>query len=172
MVLKRRNLPAPGQEDIAYELGAVLPPSERFLLRRSHRAGKPLSGLGTRINLEEYSLTKFFKERNYPLSETYCKASRFRSESSLISFMSSTADSGADLLVCFNLNAFTGERGVCGHACLVESVDGKNVILCDPALPARIEISAGLLLRAMKEHYLGGVWIVSEKSRKLRAENR
>ena len=164
MILRRRKMPIFGQTDIAYDLGVVLPPKDRYLLPKSHRGLKPKSGWGTRIDLKKYSLTAFFKRHGFPLHEKYFSAKRFLSTKQFKKFLLENIGKGNDLLVCFNSPLLYHREGSWGHASLIEEVEEESVTLRDPKPQYKLarRVLLNDLLAALKNHYHGGIWVVSD----------
>lgn len=162
MILCRRNLPILEQADIAYNLGIVLPPEDRYLLPKSHKGHKPKAGWGTRINLKKYSLTKFFKQQGYPLEEKFQSAKKFSLVEKFKKFLVDNIKNGNDLLICFNYPMLYHMEGRWGHASLIEETKSNGAILRDPN-PNHRNVRKVLLkdlLKSLKRHHCGGIWII------------
>jgi hypothetical protein len=159
MILRRRKLQLLPQTEIAYDLGIMLPPKERHLFK-SYKGSKPKSGWGTRIDVKKYSLTFFFQKRGYNLKEKFFPGKGFSSEKSFKDFLSKNVKN--DLLVCFNHPLLYKGRGSKGHASLIQAFTGEYIILSDPdsghKKPRKVPVAN--LLKAIKGHYKGGVWVV------------
>ena len=56
MILNRHKITNKGQEDIAYELGLVVPEKDENLFKKARIEEKPIAGYGTQIQKEEYSI--------------------------------------------------------------------------------------------------------------------
>ncbi len=150
------------QTDIAYDLGIVLPFKDRHLLPKSHKGRRPKAGWGTRINLKKYSLARFFKQQEYSLEETFQSANKFSSVEKFKKFLADNIQKGNDLLICFNYPTLYHIEGRWGHASLIEEIKGNGVILRDPNPKHRNAREALLkdLLKALKRHHHGGIWII------------
>ena len=164
MILRRRGLSAPSQEDIAYDLGIILPPEYRNFLRRSYKGTRPKSGWGTRINLKRYSLAEFFKRRGYALREKYYSAKHFQSVEKFWRFLEHNLKIGNDQLICFNSPMLYHVSGSWGHASLIEKVNEKYVTLRDPNAKYKLSRKVALhdLFVSTINHYKGGVWVISK----------
>lgn len=163
MVLRRRRLPAPSQSDIGYELGMVVPPAKRNIFGvRSHSGVKPKSGWGTRINLKKYSLGRFFKKRNLPLTEIYYPAKKFKSFNEFENLIRQNLKLGNDLLTCFNYPLLYHDDWAWGHASLVERIETNHIILIDPRKehkgPQKVKIDD--FFTAVENHPGGGIWVI------------
>lgn len=163
MVLRRRRMPFGSQSNIGYELGMILPPSKRGLHIKSHRGTRPPTGWGTRINLKEYSLSRFFKKNNLPLIEKYYSIASFMSPQDLRGFIRKKLNSRNDLLVCFNYPLLYSKKGNWGHASLISSISSNRIELVDPGRKYKEtrKIQIQDLYKAIKEHHQGGVWVIT-----------
>lgn len=165
MLLRRRKLPMLSQSDIGYNLGMILPPHKRAVLRiRSHRGPRPESGWGTRINMKKYSLGRFFKKGDIPLIEKYHSGKNFKSSMHLKEFVSKNLKEGNDILACFNYPLLYRARGAWGHASLIQAVSPDEVVLVDPGRKhkASRKVKTETFLKAMKNHVGGGLWVIKE----------
>lgn len=165
MLLQRRQLPLLTQEEIAYELGVVLPPDQRHLLPKSYKVAKPKSGYGTRIQTKRYALKGFFRRRKYPLTDAYFIGNRFRTAMTLRKFLREQLGAGNDLLTCFNYPLLYGLNGSWGHASLVERIDDEFVYLRDPD-PSQKKLRRVVIadLRKAMQGFAGrGVWVIEDK---------
>lgn len=164
MILRRRGLFVPPQEDIAYDLGVILPPKGRHVLPKSHKGHRPKTGWGTRINLKQYSLTAFFQRRGYALQEKYYPAKNFHSTAKFMEFLKKNLKLGKDQLICFNSPMLYHQKGSWGHASLIEKANRRYVTLRDPSpkhkQPRKVLLHD--LRAATQNHYKGGVWVMSK----------
>ena len=162
MILQRRKLPILLQTDIAYDLGIILSSQDRHLLPKSHKGQRPKAGWGTRINLKRYSLSTFFKKREYYLKEIFQSAKKFSSVMQFKKCLLEKIKEKNDLLICFNYPMLYHIKGSWGHASLIERVGDDKVILRDPN-PKHKELREVLLndlLVALKSHHHGGIWLI------------
>ena len=164
MILRRRRIKPPSQEDIAYDLGVVLPPEHKHLLPRSHNAPKAKAGYGTRIHLKQYSLTSFFKKRKFNLKEKHFSAKGFKNAKIFGDFLRKNIAKGNDQLVCFNQGRLKGKKKSWGHCTVISRVGEKAVFMYDPdprksTMERRVPLQK--LFDATKNHYKGGVWVIS-----------
>jgi len=149
MVLHRRNLPLLSQEEIGKELGLNVPVEDVRLLPHAYTDDPPKSGWGTRIDLEEYSLNRFFERRDYPLRERYLDPEHFPDKPTV--WLSNQLAADNDVLVSFDYQMAWGREMSFGHSSLVEAVDDDAATLVDPAYaaPKLRDISPERLLTAM-----------------------
>lgn len=165
MILRRRGIKPPPQEEIAYELGVILPSDQKHLLPKSYSGKKPKAGFGTRINLKKYSLTSFFKKHNYPLKERYIPAEKLKTEKIFLDFLQKNIKERNDQLVCFNQGYLKGNKESWGHCAVVASVGESTITMCDPDPKQKRlrRVPKSKLYRAIKNHYKGGIWVIDGK---------
>jgi hypothetical protein len=80
-------------------------------------------------------------------------------------FLSDNLSQGNDLLICFNSPLLYRLEGSWGHASLIEEIKGVYVTLRDPS-PKHQRARKVLLkdlLSALKHHFHGGIWVISDK---------
>lgn len=166
MVLLRRELSLLSQEEIGYELGLTVPEDYYELLPNARRGEKPSSGWGTQIQKEEFSLNTFFTKYHYPLIYQFYSPQTIKESKEWVK-QQIAADN--DLIVCFNYFHLyrAGNNG--GHVCLIDSVEGDNVILVEPErdFPKYRTVKLSTLIDAMNFHgevNLGGFWLIRDKS--------
>lgn len=163
MILSRRGYKSPKQEDIAYDLGVVLPPEHVHLLPRSHDAESSKAGYGTRIHLKQFSITSFFKKKGYRLEEKYVSAKRFKTSHDFGKFLKNNLDKGNDQMICFNQGRLKGKKRSWGHCAVIARVGEKVVFMYDPDPRKRFverRVSIKKLYDATKHHFRGGIWII------------
>ena len=157
---------SPSQEDVAYDLGVVLPPKDRHLLPKSHNVPKPKAGYGTRIYISRFSLTSFFKKHRYPLKEQYISAKIFRNVEEFRNYLHKNVEESNDQMICFNWRILKKNRGIVGHCILVERVGEKAIYLHNPGFGHSrdvMHVSIRDLFNATRKHYKGGIWVISRK---------
>ena len=71
MVLNRHNIKDYDQENIAYQLGLVVPFEDKVIYKKCRCSKKPKSGYGTQIHKEKYSINNFFNKNGIPLLASY-----------------------------------------------------------------------------------------------------
>lgn len=71
MVLNRHHIKNSGQEDIAYQLGLIVPDEVKDNYKKVWSGKKPIAGYGTQIQEEQYSINHYFNENKIPLVEKY-----------------------------------------------------------------------------------------------------
>lgn len=165
MILRRRDIKPPLQEKIAYELGVILPQDKKHLLPRSYNGKKPRSGFGTRINLKKYSLTSFFEKYGYHLREHYVSVTKLKNEKTFSVFIRKNLNKKKDQLICFNQGFLKGDKESWGHCTVIADIDKNTVTMYNPSpkqkRPQRVSLTK--LYQAIKNHYKGGIWVISDK---------
>ncbi len=130
MILNRHDIKNTGQEDIAYQLGLVVPESDRHLFKKARVANKPSSGYGTQIQKEEYSINNYFKTNNIELKETYYFINNLNDIRVFLTF-----NNNDDILVCFHCGTlFDAPHANWGHMMLFEHIENDNVTLLDTSV--------------------------------------
>lgn len=162
MVLRKRNLPLYAQEDIASDLGLVVPERYRKLFPKAKPGKKPAAGWGTQADKEEYSINAFFKKHGLLLHKTYFPLSRIKDAKKWIA---GQIKNDNDILACFNYGKLYNGKGE-GHVSVLDSICGDVVILIDPEkdVPKYREVSLEKLLASVKFHgekNMGGFWIIA-----------
>lgn len=61
MIMYRHGIPLVPQEELAYELGLIVPEKDTYLFGKVRSGEKPSSGWGTQIQKDEYDPNKVFK---------------------------------------------------------------------------------------------------------------
>lgn len=166
MVMYRRGINLIEQEDIAYELGLTVPKNDVHLFKKARTGQKPSSGWGTQIQKEEFSVPKFFKNHNILLN--FSIKNDFADASELRNYLNSHLGDDVDVMLCFDYGVLweTDHRG--GHVCIMESIDGDEIVLVDPErnVPKRRIVKIDKLYKAIDfhgPHNSTGVWLCKSK---------
>jgi len=130
----------------------------------SYSGKKPKAGFGTRINLKKYSLTSFFKKHKYPLKEHYVPAVKLKTERLFSGFIRKNINEKNDQLICFN-QYLREDKKSWGHCSVITKIGEKTVTICnpDPKQKKPQRVSMAKLYHATKNHYEGGIWVISDK---------
>lgn len=167
MILDRKNMSYNfTQDDIAYELGLTVPTKAKDLFDKARVTDiKPISGYGTQIQKEEFSLSNFLKEHKL---EVECEIIYLNTISNFKEFIMENLNCDNDIIVCFNYNKLYHFGNDGGHVSLIESIDEDKVTLVDPDfkyLPKRKIVIISSLMDAVKHHEteMGGIWLISNK---------
>lgn len=149
MILNRYSIENTGQEDIAYQLGLVVPESDRHLFKRARVENKPSSGYGTQIQKEEYSINHYFRTNNIELKEFYHFIDH---TDDMREFL--TLNNDEDILVCFHCGTlFDTPHANWGHMMLFEYIENDNVTLLDTSVKRSYEtVSLERLVEAISIH--------------------
>lgn len=130
MILNRHCINNTGQEDIAYQLGLVVPESDRHLFKKVRTEEKPSSGYGTQIQKEEYSINNYFRVNNIPLKEIY---NFINNIDDVRDFLKLNSDE--DILVCFHCGTlFDAPHANWGHMMLFDHIEDDHVMLLDTSV--------------------------------------
>lgn len=163
MILNRNKIKNNGQEYIAYELGLVVPPNERYLFKKHRDEEKPLAGYGTQIQKKEYSIERFFDNNNINLYVEY----KFITDIELVKkFLNKNINN--DIIICIHCGTlYDSINSNWGHMILFESIDKNIITILDPSENRDYEnIPIGKLIDAIKIHGKengAGFWLIKNK---------
>lgn len=116
MILKNEHIISPEQEDIAYELGLIVPEEDLPLVKKARTGKRPRPGWGTQIHEKEYSLGIFFTKHKHPLQEIVIRYQDIESTENLKRTITKSLNEGEHILCCFNYPKLYGLKGSWGHA--------------------------------------------------------
>lgn len=168
MVLYRRGIPLLEQEDIANELGLIVPEEDLKYFAHARTGERPSSGYGTQIQDERYSMQNLFDKKG--LNLIFERRSDIASADELREMLVDVQeDDEADALLCFDYGTLWGVKNSSGHVCVAESLDGDTVHIIDPErnVPKRRAVDIHLLFKAMESHgahNAAGVWLIKRNS--------
>lgn len=165
MILGRRRLPADSQDDIAYELGLIVPKELANSYARTRVGPEPASGYGTQTHIEEFSVPMYFRRHNIALRFTRKVP---QSSKQLRSAIGDHLSFGDDVVICFDSGKLFGS-GDKEHTALVQSLDTGNgqLEVIDPAFDIRrmqrTEPEKLFTSMAGADHTeMAGLWIISD----------
>lgn len=163
MIMYRRRIPLFSQELIGSELGLVVPKRTTWILHNARTGKRPVSGWGTQVEREEYSLNSFFERNSIPLYERYYSPEKIHSLTQVLLNHKRQDD---DLMACFRYGTLYGTKSINGHVSLVESIHEDTVLLVDPkyGVPKFREVSVTRLKKAIEIHgqiRRAGIWSIS-----------
>ncbi len=165
MILRRRRISDPSQEEIGWGLGLTVPKESAALFSKVRTGKKPKAGWGTQIQAKQYSLGNYFRKNKIPLDSQYFFP---KSEKDMESFATNQLERGNDLLVLFNYKKLYG--GVdAGHASLIQGISNGKVTLIDPErnVPKKRIVPLKQLWKSIQRHGKGkggGFWAISGKN--------
>lgn len=167
MVLYRRGIPLLEQEDIANEIGLIVPKEDLKYFAHARTGQRPSSGYGTQIQDERYGMQKLFDKNGWGL--TFERRSDIVSAHELREILADVQDDdGMDAMLCFDYGMLWNGKSSGGHVCVFEKLDGDVVHIIDPErnVPKRRKTSIDALFKAIDFHGFHnatGVWLVRSK---------
>ncbi len=151
------------QEDIGYELGLIVPDSEKHHFTRVRTGPEPKAGYGTQTSLEEFSLARFLARQPKPLHQRMFRPQR---AAELASFIDAALRIDCDIILCFDSQKLFGE-GDREHVALIENCDilSEELLLVDPAIgaPKLRRVSIARVCDVLAAHEVSasaGLWVV------------
>lgn len=162
MILKRNGINDYEQEDIAYDLGLIVPPDYVDRFKRVRTGQKPIAGYGTQIQKEKYSVNNFFKKNNIPLINEYHYITGIKEAKKFLK-----DNDKNDILVCLHCaTLYDAPHANWGHMVLYDHMEDDYFVLQDPADNHDIEkIKLDKVLEAIKVHGVkkaGGFWLIKK----------
>jgi len=166
MVMYKHSIPLVPQEEIAYELGLIVPKKDAYLFAKVRTGKQPSAGWGTQINKPEFAINKVFPELGIPISMQRLTTKDFRSPDELGKLLQDIQSKDGDALLCFDYGKLWSLDFRGGHVCVFNSVDGNEVTIVDPErnVPKLRTTTLDKLYLAMDfhgEHNSTGVWLLS-----------
>lgn len=126
-ILNRHNIENTGQEDIAYQLGLIVPEEDKNLFKRVRIGEKPNAGYGTQIQKEEYSINNYFVQNNIPLEEEYYFITDLE-EANTFLFL----NNDNDILICMHCGTlYDKPYADWGHMVLFENIKSNEVTILE-----------------------------------------
>ena len=122
MIQARRGLPSMAQDEIGWELGLIVPPEMKSTFKKVRTGLKPRAGYGTQTSRPEFSIERYFRRNQLPLSFTSVSPV---SGKQMISTLDSAFGQDGDIVLCFNSRRLFGEGDI-EHAALIEAFDRDN----------------------------------------------
>ena len=160
MILNRNNIPNNGQEDIAYDLGLIVPEDYSDKFKKVRTGPKPIAGYGTQIQEEKYSINHFFKMHNISLIEEY---HYIDDEKEAVEFLKESEEN--DVIICANCSKlYDSLNEDYGHMVLFDHIEEDNIVVQDPEVMRNLEkIKISKVMEAIKYHgeeNAAGFWLI------------
>lgn len=149
MVLQRRGIEDYEQEQIAGELGLIVPEEYKDELPTAKVGKMPVAGYGTQIQEEQYSINHFFRKYRLNLRETY----RYITDiTKAKKFLADKADQ--DVLIIFHCaTLYDNPKADWGHMVLLDHIQGDQVVIQENGKKRNIEtVELAKLLHAIEVH--------------------
>ncbi len=149
MILNRHGICNTGQEDIAYQLGLVVPDEDRHLFKKARSGNRPDGGYGTQIQKRQYSINHYFKKNNIPLKEEYYFITNVLEVQKFL-----LANKENDILICFHCGTlYDAPHANWGHMVLFDHIDGVDVGILETSLKRDYEtVTIEKLVQAINVH--------------------
>jgi len=153
------------QEEIAYELGLMVPKKDKHLFARVRTGNKPSAGWGTQINLPEFGVNKVFPKMGIPLKMERLTTRDFKNPKELAELLEKVQKEDGDALLCFDYGKLWDLDLAGGHVCVFNSIRDDDVTIVDPErnIPKLRKVCVDKLFKAMDfhgEHNSTGVWLI------------
>lgn len=164
-ILYKNSLPLYSQEEIGGLLGLVVAPEDaKYFWNVETADTPPPAGYGTRINTDQYSLSRLIETLGLPFQLTNRSASSLRDEADLLQQLKDVEAADQDALACFKASIVYNNSYSGGHICAFDRVINGNIRLINPEAKNSKwqEVEPSLLLEAIKAHgddNSGGIWI-------------
>lgn len=169
MVFMRRGIESGlHQEAIAVDLGLTIPPKDSSQFPDATVTDKkPVTGYGTKIQHDDFSLEKFVNQRELPLN---IKKYSIEDIVDLAPFIGDNLAKNCDIIVMFNFKELFRIGSDGGHAMLIDHKEGDRLFLLDSDikyLPRIKSVSTVKLKNAITnyEKVNGGrcIYVIAEK---------
>lgn len=121
MILRRLNMDTYDQEEIASDLGLVVPPEYASSFPHAMIGTKPTAGYGTQIQNPKFSINNFFRKHNIDLKESYC----FTTDFAIASKILQDVNDKDIMIICHCGTLYDNPEADWGHAVLLDHYD-KN----------------------------------------------
>jgi len=162
MILNRHHIYHEHQEEIAYQLGLIVPPEYKDYFKKVRIGKKPSSGYGTQIHKDEFSINHYFQSNQIPMEEEYYY---ILNKQEVYEFLSKHEND--DVIICLHCGILYGkDYANWGHMVLFEYLDGEDIIILDPSPKRNYErIKVEDLINAIKVHGKdngAGFWLIKK----------
>ncbi len=149
MVLNRHHIKNSGQEDIAYQLGLIVPYEDKDDYKKVRSGKMPIAGYGTQIQEEQYSINNFFKKNKISLVEKYYYLTDYEEAKE---FLYKYND--YDILIIFHCGTlYDNPNADWGHMILFERIENDEVTILENGPKRDIEkVTLEKLLDSIKIH--------------------
>lgn len=167
IVMYKHGIPLIPQEELAYEMGLVVPEKDMQLFNKVRTGEKPSSGWGTQIQKEEYSPNKLFQRLNVPLQFSRLSNKDLKDADGLRKLLEEIEKEDKDALLCFDYGRLWDVPSNGGHVCVFDRIEGDEVHIIDPErnVPKYRTATLSRLFDAMDfhgEHNATGVWLLDK----------
>ncbi|HOO68096.1 MAG TPA: hypothetical protein PLC53_01855 [Bacilli bacterium] len=162
MILNRNNIYNFDQEEIAYQLGLVVPPEKRYLFKKVREEDKPIAGYGTQIQNDEYSINNFFSNNNISLKQEYYYILDVEKART---FLKNNINN--DIMICLHCGIlYDSLESDWGHMVLFETINKDIVTILDPSEKRGIEnVNINKLILSIRVHgkiKAAGFWLIKK----------
>lgn len=162
MILRRKQLDVPSQEEIGYQLGLIVPQELVSHFDRVRTGPEPVSGYGTQTSRPEFSVPRFLSRSGNRLDFSIV---RVRTRAGLASELSEHLERGHDVAICYSSRTLFGD-GDREHVSLIQEFDSESgeVVVVDPAIGGSRNTTLSTLFDALQSPdvgELGGLWVFS-----------
>jgi hypothetical protein len=163
IVMYKRNIPLLSQDELAYEMGLMVPEKDAYLFNKVHVSDEPSSGWGTQIQKEQFHPNTVFPRLSIPLRVEQLFIKDLKDQNGLKTLLQAIQKEDGDALVCFDYGKLWDLTIKGGHVCVFDRIDGNAVYLIDPErnVPKYRKTDIGKLFEAMDFHgdeNAAGVW--------------
>lgn len=132
MVMLKHGVALLPAEQLAIEMGLVVPEEDKRYFWNVPSGDKPSSGYGT--NLMSISLDTVFQKLQIPLRATFTLINSFSDRNSLLSYLQDRQQHDSNILLCFDWGVLHDDpQYTGGHVCVFDRVDEERVRYIDPS---------------------------------------
>ncbi len=149
MILNRHKIKNSGQEDIAYQLGLIVPEEEKQNYQKVRVGKKPIAGYGTQIQEKEYTINNFFDKNNINLKESYYYITDYKEAKEFLE-----KNNNKDILIIVHCGTlYNFQSADWGHMILFEKMENDKVTILECSAKRDYEnFKLKHLLNAIKYH--------------------
>lgn len=149
MVLRRHGITEYNQEQIAGELGLIVPPHLASKFRYAQTGEKPAAGYGTRIQEPQYSINHFFSKYNLSFIQKYYYITDAKEARKFLN-----THNEEDILIILHCGTlYNKPKADWGHAVLFDHLDGDWVAIQESSPQRNLEtLSFSRLIHAIGIH--------------------
>jgi len=149
MILKRHNITKYDQEQIAYELGLIVPSHLASSFRHARTGEKPAAGYGTQIQKPQYSIDHFFEKYNLGFVQKYYYITDIEEAKKFLG-----ANNKQDILIILHCGTlYDNPDADWGHAVLLDHFEDDQVTIQENSPKRNLEIiTLPRLIYAVKIH--------------------
>lgn len=166
-IMYKHGLPLLPQEELANELGLVVPEADTHMFNNVRSGQKPSSGWGTQVQKEEYSPNRVFRKLGIQLKFRIVSNKDLGGPAGLKNLLHEIEISDQDALLCFDYGNLWNTQSNGGHVCVFDRIKGNQVYIIDPErnVPKYRATTIDKLFDAMDSHgeyNAAGVWIIEK----------